>query len=255
MMLRKFFNMRKIRKKGKFFFLAYDQGMEHGPIEFNDKNVDPAYIIQIAKEGKFTGVIFQKGIAEKYNKEIKKSKVPLIIKLNGKTNLVKGDPISPQLCTVAEAKELGAAAVGYTIYVGSTHEEKMLREFENIQREAHKAGLPVIAWVYPRGKGLKGRKDAEILAYAARIALETGADIAKIHWDGKKKEDIAWAVRSAGKTQIVIAGGSKISEKILVTQIQNALSAGVSGVAIGRNIWQNDAPKVIATKIRKLIWP
>ena len=75
-------SLKKITKKGKALFLAYDQGLEHGPTDFDDKNVDPNYIIEIAKKGKYTALIFQKGIAEKYGKEIKKSKVPLIIKLN-----------------------------------------------------------------------------------------------------------------------------------------------------------------------------
>jgi len=60
--------LNKILKKGKAFFLAYDQGLEHGPSDFNDKNVNPNYIIEIAKKAKCTGIIFQKGIAEKYNK-------------------------------------------------------------------------------------------------------------------------------------------------------------------------------------------
>ena len=79
----------KIMKKGKAMYLAYDQGLEHGPSsDFNDKNVDPLYILDIAKKGRFNGVVFQKGIAEKYNKEIRRSKVPLILKLNGKTNIL-----------------------------------------------------------------------------------------------------------------------------------------------------------------------
>ena len=212
--LRKKLNLRKILKKKKAMFLAYDQGMEHGPTDFNDKNVDPEYIIKIAKEGGFTGLIFQKGVAEKYIDSIKKSKVPLIVKLNGKTNLVNGDPVSLQLCTVDEARELGAKAVGYTLYIGSIHEEEMLSEFVNIQREAHKKGLPVIAWIYPRGKGVKGKKKRDLLAYSTRVGLEIGADIVKIHSHGNKS-DLAWAVKSAGKARVVIAGGSKKNEKEL----------------------------------------
>ena len=60
-------NLNKILRKGKVLFLAYDQGLEHGPTDFNDKNVDPNYIIDIAKKGKYTGLILQKGIAKKYN--------------------------------------------------------------------------------------------------------------------------------------------------------------------------------------------
>jgi fructose-bisphosphate aldolase, class I len=246
-------NMKKIMRKGKFFFLAYDQGLEHGPSDFNDKNVDPKYIINIAEKGKYTGIIFQKGIAEKYNREIKDSKVPLIVKLNGKTNLFKGEPIARQLCTVKEAIGLGASAVGYAIYLGSDYEDEMLQEFENIQREAHAKNLPVIAWIYPRGKSVKGKSKKELMVYAARTGLEIGADIAKIHYAGTIK-DLKWAVESAGKTKIVIAGGIKKNEKELLNQIKEIMNAGCAGLAIGRNVWQNKKPLEITKKISKIIW-
>lgn len=252
--LKRKINLRKISRKGKFMFLAYDQGMEHGPTDFNDKNVDPKYIIKIAGDSKFTAVIFQKGIAEKYHKEIKKSGIPLIIKLNGKTGLVEGDPISTQLCTVKEAKDMGAVAVGYTLYIGSEHEEEMFEEFVRIQRESHSLGMPVIAWIYPRGKALKGKKKKDLLAYATRVGLEIGADIVKIHSHGNK-DDLEWAVDSAGKARVVIAGGSKKNEKELKKEIREAISVGVSGIAIGRNIWQAKKPNRISEELKKIIWP
>ena len=196
-------NLNKISKKGKIFLLAYDQGLEHDPTDFNDLNVDPKYVINIAKRGRITGLVFQKGIAEKYRDEIKKSKVSLIVKLNGKTNLIKGDPVSRQLCSVKEAMKLGAVAVGYTIYIGSTYEDEMLVEFEKIQKEAHKFGLPVITWIYPRGKGVKGKKKTELMAYATRVGLEIGADVVKIKYEGKIK-DLRWSVKSAGKIPSII---------------------------------------------------
>lgn len=245
--------LNKILRKGKALFLAYDQGLEHGPTDFNDKNVDPNYIIDIAKKGKFTGIIFQKGIAEKYKQEIKKSKIPLIIKLNGKTNLTKGEPISKQLCTVKEAIKLGAVAVGYTIYLGSKHENIMLQEFENIQRQAHEKNIPVIAWIYPRGKSIKSKSKKELMAYSARTGLEIGADIIKIQYNGNKK-DLSWAVKSAGKIKVVIAGGIKKSEKILLEQTKEIMQTGTIGLAIGRNIWQNKKPLELTNKIKKVIW-
>lgn len=234
-------------------FLAYDQGMEHGPTDFNDKNVNPAYIINIASKGGFSAVIFQKGIAEKYQKEIKQSKVSLVVKLNGKTNLVRGEPVSRQLCSVDEAVKLGAVAVGYTIYIGSEFEKEMLIEFEKIRREAHKKGLPVIVWIYPRGKGIKGKKKRNLMAYAARVGLEIGADVVKLQSTGDKK-DIEWAVESAGKCKVIIAGGAKKSEKKLLREIKDAISVGCIGVAIGRNVWQAKNPLVISRKLRKVIW-
>jgi fructose-bisphosphate aldolase, class I len=245
-------SLKKITRNGKALFLAYDQGLEHGPTDFNDKNVDPNYIIEIARKGKYTGIIFGKGIAEKYNKEIKKSKIPLIIKLNGKTNLIKGEPISKQLCTVKEAIKLGAKAVGYTIYFGSEHEAEMLSEFENIEREAHSKGLPVIVWAYPRGKGVEGKPSSELMAYAARGALEIGADIVKIVYNGNPSA-LEWAVRSAGKTKVVIAGGTKESEKEFLLEVKKIMESGATGLAVGRNVWQNKDPINISKKLKEVI--
>jgi len=246
-------SLNKITKKGKALFLAYDQGLEHGPTDFNDKNVDPKYVIDIAQKGGYTGIILQKGIVEKYNKEIKKSKVPLIIKLNGKTSLFNGEPISRQLCTVDEAIKLGAKAVGYTIYIGSDYEDEMLQEFEKIQRKAHTAGLPVITWIYPRGKSIIGKINTELMAYAARTGLEIGADIMKLHYAGSI-DSLKWAVKSAGKAKIVIAGGTKKEEDLLVKQIKEIMKTGVIGLAIGRNIWQAPKPLELTNKIKKVIW-
>ena len=247
-------SLNKITTKGKALYLAYDQGLEHGPeMEFNDMNVDPLYIIDIAKKGRYDGIIFQKGIAEKYNKEIKKSKVPLILKLNGRTKLVKGEPISAQLASVKDAINLGASAVGFTIYIGSEHEEQMFEEFAKIQREAHSKNIPVIAWIYPRGKAIKNDVSRENLAYSARTALEIGADIAKIKYGGKKN-DLKWAVESAGRTKVVIAGGVKKGEKEFLKDVHDIMDSGAIGLAVGRNVWQAKDPLGLTKKIKKIIW-
>lgn len=245
--------LNKITKRGKALFLAYDQGLEHGPIEFNDKNVNPLHIIDIAKKGNYNAMIFQKGIAEKYNKEIRKSRVPLIVKLNGKTNLRGGEPMSEQLCSVKEAIKLGAAAVGYTIYLGSEFENAMLSEFEKIEEEAHEKGVPVIAWIYPRGKSVEKKDSGELMAYAARTGLEIGADIIKLKYNGKLK-DLKWAVKAAGRAKIAVSGGKKVSEKELLKLVKDVRDSGALGLAIGRNAWQHKNPGEITKKIKKILW-
>src|ERR1700745_99735 len=168
-------------RNGKGLLLAYDQGFEHGPsTDFNEKNIDPNYILDIAGKGQFTGVDLHKGIAEKYYN----GKVPLIIKLTGKTRVSKGEPISSQVCSVEEALSLGAKGVGYTIYLGSAHENIMLQEFGEIQEDAHEEGMPAIAWIYPRGEAVKNDIAPEIVSYAARAGLEIGADAGKIKYTG-----------------------------------------------------------------------
>jgi class I fructose-bisphosphate aldolase len=247
-------SIKKITRNGKALILAYDQGLEHGPeMDFNCENIDPLYIINIAKKGKYTAVAFQKGICEKYKDEIKKSKVPLIVKLNGKTKLVDSDPYSTTLCTVSEAIKLGASAVGFTLFPGSIHEPKIFSEFEKIQKEAHENNLPVVAWIYPRGKNVKDDISREILSYATRVGLELGADLIKIK-SGGKKEDISWAVKSAGKVKVVIAGGAKLSEEDFLKEVKNDMDAGAIGLAVGRNVWQSNDPVSLTKKISKIIF-
>jgi class I fructose-bisphosphate aldolase len=246
-------DLSKITKDGKALLLAYDQGMEHGPTDFNDENVDPQKILEIAESGFFTGVIFQKGIAEKYYSP-QTNKVPLIVKLNGKTNLVKDeDPYSPQVCSVEEAIGLGASAVGYTIYVGSEFESKMVEEFGRIEQEAEEAGIPVIAWMYPRGRNVADEKDPKVIAYAARVGLELGADMVKVNWPGDT-ESFRWVVESAGKTKVVVAGGSKESLDEFLLKTREILDAGGIGLAVGRNVWQAEDPLEVAERIAKVIW-
>jgi fructose-bisphosphate aldolase, class I len=242
-------NIKKLLKKGHSVMLAYDHGLEHGPSDFTSDSIDPKGIIEIAKKAKLSAIILQKGTAEKYYS--KNSKIPLIIKLNGKTKLFNGEPISRQMCSVGEAKKLGAVAVGYTIYLGSEHETEMLQEFGKIQEEAHSLGIPVIAWMYPRGKSIK-KVTNEIIEYAARVGLEIGADFVKIKFTNK--EHFKKVVKEAGKCRVLALGGDKVSEEELLKEIKDIKDSGACGLAIGRNIWQSKEPIKIANKIKKIIF-
>jgi fructose-bisphosphate aldolase, class I len=241
-----------ITKNNRALFLAYDQGLEHGPADFNDENVNPEFIIQLAESGYFSGVIFQKGIAEKYyDKE--RHKTPLIVKLNGKTTLQEGEPISTKICLVPEAVALGAKAVGYTIYLGSAHQEKMIAEFAGVVGAAHKLNIPTILWMYPRGEKVKGlERSGEILEYGARIGLELGADIIKMYYPDKP-EFFPRMVRAAGKTRIVISGGSKESDEELFATGKRGVEQGALGMAVGRNIWQSENALERAKKLAEII--
>ncbi len=245
-------NTEKIERNGKIMLLAYDQGFEHGPIDFDDRSVDPNYIMKIAQNGNFTGVVFQEGVAARYYK--KESGVPLIVKLNGKTSFQKEEPLSLQLCTVKKAAEMGAIGVGYTIYVGSEHEEQMLVEFSRLEDEAHDRGMTVIAWMYPRGKKVAGREtDRDVVAYGARLGLELDADLVKVPYTGDK-ESFSWVVKAAGKTGVLAQGGEKTSWEILEKEMSEVMLAGAKGIAIGRNVWQDENPNEVAKKLADIVY-
>ncbi|MDD3679759.1 MAG: aldolase [Candidatus Shapirobacteria bacterium] len=246
-------NLDIISKNGRFLILAYDHGMEHGTTNFNDNNIDPANILALADSGYFTGVALQKGVAERYYQP-GTTKVPLIIKLNGKTNFLSGEPYSPQLCQVDEAVDLGAKAVGYTVYVGSQHEKKMMAEFARVGREADKAGIPLIGWMYPRGRAVSGKEySKETLSYAARLALEMGAEVVKVPYTGNAKT-FSWVVKAAGKTKVTVQGGvKKTHQKDFYQLVEEILSAGAVGLIVGRNVWQAKNPLRVAKRLSEIV--
>jgi fructose-bisphosphate aldolase, class I len=243
--------MNEFLRNGKSMLLAYDQGFEHGPsLDFNEKNVDPSYIMEIAAKGGFNGIVFQKGLAEKYYD----NRVPLILKVNGKAGFAKGEPNSKQNCSVEYAISLGAKAVGYTIYLGSQFEGEMFQEFGRIQEQAHERGIPAIAWVYPRGQAVQNDTSKEIVAYAARVGLELGADAVKIKYTGDP-ESFSWAVRSAGKAHVYMSGGPKApTDEDFLKQVKGVMQAGATGLAVGRNVWQNEDPLKMTNSLREIIF-
>jgi fructose-bisphosphate aldolase, class I len=245
-------NMNGILHNGRTLILACDQGFEHGPSDFNEKNIDPEYIMNIALEGRYNALAVQAGFAEKYHLRHYKD-VPLIIKLNAKTRFDHKDPISLQHTSVNYAASLGARAVGYTIYLGSTQEQQMFKEFAQITEQAHQQGIPSICWMYPRGPSIQNDLDTDILAYGARIAMELGADMVKLKWNNDMNA-MKWVVKSAGRTRVVIAGGSKRTDQEFIEMTKQAMEAGAIGMAIGRNVWQNEKPYEMTKALKDIIF-
>ena len=269
----------RILPDGKAMILAYDQGFEHGPRDFLERPESGKfeYILDVARRGRFTGIVVHAGLAEKYTDEIANSEVPLILKLNGKSELyTEDDPYSPQLYSVEDAITLGASAVGYTVYSGSKYEDKMHGEFSRIIREAHGKGILAIGWMYPRGKSIFDRKSASktlkmaleeqeqanlaidetssIVAYGARIGLELGADMVKVKYTGSP-ESFRLVVQSASPTKVVMSGGpmTKTDEEFL-SRVKDVMAAGAAGIAVGRNVWQRHDPLTVSHKIHQLIF-
>ncbi|MCQ4332655.1 class I fructose-bisphosphate aldolase [Natronomonas sp. F2-12] len=241
-------------RDGKLLILAYDHGLEHGPVDFEDvpESADPERTFEAATHPAVTSVAVQKGIAEAYYPSYE-GDVDLLAKLNGTSNLWMGEPDSAVNCSVEYAAELGASSVGFTLYGGSNHEIEMAEEFRTAQEAAREHGLPVVMWSYPRGQGLKNDTKPSTIAYAARQALELGADVAKVKHPGSRSamED---AVRMAGKTKVVMSGGSKRSDRAFLESVKQTIDAGGKGLAVGRNVWQRENPERILDALEQVIF-
>src|SRR6185436_637725 len=217
---------------GTALFLPYDQGLEHGPRDFfaNPAAADPRYIVRLAVEGGFNGIAIQIGLAEKFYWDYA-GEVPLILKLNGKTDIPSdAEALSPLHGSVADAVRLGADAVGYTLYVGTPAAEADFGQLRQVRAEAQQFGMPLIVWAYPRGAAVeaKGGKDSfYAVDYAARTASELGADVVKVNFPHPEKRNsvkppyaeiftpqqaIDGVVRSANRTLVLVSGGSKAGD-------------------------------------------
>jgi fructose-bisphosphate aldolase, class I len=262
-------------KNGTALFLPYDQGLEHGPRDFfeNPAARDPKYIVKLAVEGGFNGVALQIGTAEKFFWDYA-GEVPLILKLNGRTEIPPaGAPRSPLNASVADAVRLGADAVGYTLYVGSEQQEADFEALARVRQDAHRSGLPLIVWSYPRGEAVdaKGGKDSFYeVDYAARTAAELGADIVKVNFpkggsvDGVPKayarqvadqEAVNAVVASAVRTPVLLSGGEKGGDEEVLDKARMAMEAGALGLIFGRNIWQREHDESLrfVARLRELL--
>ncbi|MEU7788947.1 fructose-bisphosphate aldolase [Amycolatopsis sp. NPDC049159] len=247
-------------RNGTAFFLPYDQGLEHGPRDFfaNPAAGDPKYILKLALEGGFNGIAIQIGLAEKFYWDYA-GELPLVLKLNGKTEIPSdAEALSPLHGSVEDAVRLGADAVGYTLYVGTPAQEQDFAQLRRVRADAHRFGMPLIVWAYPRGSAIEakgGRDSFYAVDYAARTASELGADVVKVNFPHPAKIDnvpggyarettsqqaIDAVVRSAGRTLLLVSGGGKAGDDAMLEKARESMEAGATGLIFGRNVWQRD---------------
>ena len=172
--------------KGTLMLLPIDQGIEHGPRDFfpNPASKDPEYQFRLAAEAGYSAIACQIGLATKYYPDYA-GQVPLILKVNGKTDVPPSDEaLSTCNASVEDAVRLGADAVGYTLYVGSPRQDEDLAQLRGVRQDCERYGMPLVIWSYPRGSAIdaKGGRDSfYAIDYAARMAMEMGADIVKLN--------------------------------------------------------------------------
>ncbi len=261
---------------GTLLVLPIDQGLEHGPVDFfaNPESLDPEYQYRLALEGNFSAIALHIGLAQKFQEKYA-GRVPLILKINGKTNVPPdAQAFSPLTASVEDAVRLGADAVGYTLYTGSPAQDMDIAQASEVRAECDRYGMPLVVWSYPRGEaiGKKGGRDSlYAVEYAARVAQEIGADIVKVNYPVTSEKDkdapapyntlslspeemFERVVKAAGRTMVLVSGGEKIGDEELLRKVTRTLEAGATGIIFGRNLWQrkHEDALAITRKIHEL---
>ncbi len=271
--LARFLNHGRLAGTGKLVILPVDQGFEHGPARsfaVNPPAYNPLYHFQLALDAGCSGYAAPLGFLEAGAAEFA-GELPLILKLNNHDLLLdEHDPISAVTGSVGDALRLGCAAVGYTIYPGSAMRREMYEELRAIAEEAKSVGLAVVVWSYPRGSGLskEGETALDVVAYAAQIAAQLGANIIKVKLpsahleqaEAKKVyeaqkiplEPLAERVRHVvqscfdGRRIVIFSGGPREDDATLYEEVKAIKAGGGYGSIIGRNSFQRKKPDAIA---------
>ena len=185
-------NLARIRNTGRLAGTGYmsilpvDQGIEHSAAASfapNPKYFDPENIVKLAIEGGCSAVASTLGVLGIVSRKFA-HKIPFVVKLNHHELLTypnKFDQI--YFGSVRQAYDLGAAAIGATIYFGSAESTRQIEETTEAFELAHELGMVTILWCYLRNESFKADKDyhtsADLTGQANHIGVTIEADIIK----------------------------------------------------------------------------
>src|SRR6476660_1593356 len=184
--LQRLFSHGRLSGTGYLSILPVDQGIEHsGGASFakNPDYFDPENIVRLAIEGGCNAVASTFGVlgatARKYA-----HRIPFLVKINHNELLTypnKFDQI--MFGTIKQAADMGAAAVGATIYFGSDQSARQIVEVAHAFAQAHEIGLATVLWCYLRNSAFKKDKDyhvaADLTGQANHLGVTIQADIIK----------------------------------------------------------------------------
>ena len=185
-------NLARIRNTGRLAGTGYmsilpvDQGIEHSAAASfapNPEYFDPENIVKLAIEGGCSAVASTLGVLGIVSRKFA-HKIPFVVKLNHNELLTypnKFDQI--YFGSVRQAYDLGAAAIGATIYFGSAESTRQIEETTEAFELAHELGMVTILWCYLRNESFKTDKDyhtsADLTGQANHIGVTIEADIIK----------------------------------------------------------------------------
>jgi class I fructose-bisphosphate aldolase len=271
--LARLLNHGRLGGTGKLVILPVDQGFEHGPARsfaLNPPAYDPRYHFELAIDAGCNAYAAPLGFLEAGARDFA-GDLPLILKVNDDDVLLaQADPNQALTAGVADALRLGCAAIGFTIYPGSSHQLEMYGQLRAYAETAKRQGLAVVVWAYPRGSGLSkaGETAIDVAGYAVQIAAQLGAHIIKVklptaHLEQAEAREVyeaqhipiatpAERVRHilecafAGRRIVIFSGGAAtFDDAALLDEIRAIHAGGGFGSILGRNSFQRTKPEAL----------
>ena len=225
---------------GKTVMLAFDHGYFQGPttgLERPDITILP--LAPYADALMLTRGILRSVIPPSLNRAT-------VLRASGGPSILKELSNEHIAMDMDDAVRLNACAVATQVFIGGEFETRSVHNMTRLVNLGLRYGIPVMA-VTAVGKDMK--RDAKYFRLACRICAELGAHLVKTYY---VPEDFA-TITASCPVPVVMAGGKKLAELDALTMAYNAVQEGASGVDMGRNIFQSDAPVAMIKAVRKVV--
>lgn len=237
-MMGKLIRMERIlnRNTRKTVIVPLDHGVTVGPIK---GLITMGKTVDMIAEGGANAVIGHLGLPLHGHRGTGKD-IGLLLHLSASTSLGPDPNHKVLVNSVQWAVKMGADGVSVHINIGADDEATMLEDLGRVAIECMEWGMPLLAMMYPRGSKIEDERDVALVKHAARVGAELGADIVKCPYTGSA-ETFREVVEGC-LVPVVIAGGSKTTDRETLEMIEGAMKAGAAGISMGRNAFQHENP-------------
>ena len=225
---------------GRTVMLAIDHGYFQGPtsgLERIDLNIVP--LAPLSDALMLTRGILRSTIPPVINKAI-------VMRASGGASILKELSNEEIAVDIEDAIRMNVSAIAIQVFVGGEFETRSIHNMTKLVDLGLRYGIPVLA-VTAVGRDMV--RDAKYFRLACRICAELGAQFVKTYYVDEGFSTIT----ASCPVPIVMAGGKKLPELDALTMAYKAIQEGASGVDMGRNIFQSNAPKAMMTAITKVI--
>ena len=240
---------RIFREDKKTVIVAMDHGMG---MHVNPALDDTADKLKKIVAGGADAVLLSYGIAAKYADIL--GDVGVILRMDGGYSSLPSEANGhPRLLfSIEDALKLGADAVVVNGFPGTPSEQDCMKNVSDAVRQANVWGVPVMAEMLPGGFGKLVPQTVDNVRLATRTGCEYGAHIIKTTFVGDK--DDFRQVIAASYQPVVILGGAAVKDLTsLFVCIEDAVSVGAAGVAIGRNVWNHSDPEAVVRALVNVV--
>jgi DhnA family fructose-bisphosphate aldolase class Ia len=234
-------------RDGRTVIIACDHAGFMGPVKGLEQ---PGKLVDILVESGVDAILTTRGIAQRFGRQL--GRLGLILRADGGSS--SASPVTgtlSRLFSLEKACQLGADAVICMGMIGFPEEPSSLQNLAAFTAESDCWGIPVIAEMLVKPK--EGpRATCDDLAFAMRIGVELGADLIKVSYS-PPVESYSKALQSCYRPVVVLGGEKVNNDREMLQNISDALEAGASGVAIGRNVWQHANPAGVCRALVELV--